>query len=152
MKLPIVTLCLVLLSACMTQPINQQVTAQDKNHAVVGAIIGAVAGAVVGGQLDDDGNRDKGVILGALVGAASGAGVGHKMDLQEQAFRDQLAAEQRRSDIAIERVREDLLKLTFDNEITFDFNQVSIKPSFFESLSKVSQVMAKYQCMKFFLG
>ena len=129
MKLAIATLCLVLLSACVTQPMNQQATAQDKNHAAMGAIIGAVGGAVVGGQLDDDGNRDKGVILGALVGAASGAGIGHKMDLQEQAFRDQLAAEQRRSDIAIERVREDLLKLTFDNEITFDFNQVSIKLS-----------------------
>ena len=145
MKLVIATLCLLPLSACMTQPTNQQSAAQDKNHAAMGAIIGAVAGAVVGGQLDDDGNRDKGVILGALVGAASGAGIGHKMDLQEQAFRDELAAEQRRFDIAIERVREDLLKLTFDNEITFDFNQVSIKPSFLDSLSKVSQVMAKYQ-------
>jgi outer membrane protein OmpA-like peptidoglycan-associated protein len=118
---------------------------QDKNHAALGAIIGAVAGAVVGGQLDDDGNRDKGIILGALVGAASGAGIGHTMDLQEQAFRDELAAEQRRSDVAIERVRDDLLKLTFDNEITFDFNQISIKPSFLNSLTKVSQVMAKYQ-------
>ena len=124
MKLVIATLCLLPLSACMTQPTNQQSAAQDKNHAAMGAIIGAVAGAVVGGQLDDDGNRDKGVILGALVGAASGAGIGHKMDLQEQALRDELAAEQRRSDVAIERVREDLLKLTFDNEITFDFNNV----------------------------
>ena len=61
----------IVLSACMTQPMNQQATAQDKNHAAVGAIIGAVAGAVVGGQLDDDGKRDKGVILGALVGAAA---------------------------------------------------------------------------------
>lgn len=83
MKLAIATLCLVLLSACMTQPMNQQATAQDKNHTAMGAINGAVAGAVVGGQLYDDGNRDKGVILGALVGAASGAGIGHKMDLQE---------------------------------------------------------------------
>ena len=145
MKLLIAALSLVLLSACVNQPMNSQSAGQDKNHAAMGAIIGAVAGAVVGGQLDDDGNRDRGVIVGALVGAASGAGIGYKMDLQEQAFRDELAAEQRRSDVAIERVREDLLKLTFDNEITFDFNQASIKPSFVNSLTKVSQVMAKYQ-------
>lgn len=119
--------------------------ATDRNNTAIGAIVGAVAGAVVGGQLDDDGNRDKGTILGALAGAAAGAGIGQHMDRQEQEFRDELAAEQRRSEIEIERVRDDLLKLTFDNEVTFDVNRADIKSSFSSSLSKVADVMQKYQ-------
>ena len=118
---------------------------RDRNNAKIGAIVGAVAGAIIGGQLDDDGNRDKGMIIGALAGAATGAGIGHYMDKQEQEFRDALAAEQRRSEIEIQRVREDLLKLTFDNEVTFDFNRAEIKPSFSASLDKVADVMQKYQ-------
>ena len=135
------------LLGCATQPAgsrdNRATT--DRNNAKIGAIVGAVAGAIVGGQLDDDGNRDKGMILGAIAGAATGAGIGNYMDKQEQEFRDALAAEQRRSEIEIERVREDLLKLTFDNEVTFDLNRADIKPSFSNSLNKVAEVMQKYQ-------
>jgi len=67
------------------------------------------------------------------------------MDRQEDEFRAALEEEQRRSEIEIERVREDLLKLTFDSEVTFDFDSASIKPSFEDSLEKVSDVIAKYE-------
>ena len=143
------SICLVLvaaLSACATQPGPDGET-RDRNNTAIGAAIGAVAGAIVGGQLDDDGNRDKGVIVGAIAGAAAGAGIGRHMDKQEEAFRDALAAEQRRSEIEIERVREDLLKLTFDNEVTFDLNSAAIKSSFTDSLNKVGEVMIKYQSL-----
>lgn len=106
----------------------------------------------MGGQLDDDGNRDKGTILGAIAGAAAGAGIGNMMDKQEQEFRDALAAEQRRSEIEIERVREDLLKLTFDNEVTFDLNSAGIKSSFSNSLDKVADVMQKYDSVAQVVG
>ena len=142
-KLLCVALAIVL-SACATQPATEGGT-QDRNNTAIGAAIGAVAGAIVGGQLDDDGNRDRGVIVGAIAGAAAGAGIGRYMDQQEQAFRDALAAEQRRSEIEIQRVREDLLKLTFDNEVTFDVNSAAIKSSFTDSLDKVAEVMVKYQ-------
>ena len=61
------------LLGCATQPAgsgDNSATA-DRNNAKIGAIVGAVAGAIVGGQLDDDGNRDKGMILGAIAGAAA---------------------------------------------------------------------------------
>eukprot|EP00903_Cladosiphon_okamuranus_P004507 g4505.t1 len=67
------------------------------------------------------------------------------MDRQEEEFRAALEEEQRRSEIEIERVREDLLKLTFDSEVTFDFDSAGIKPSFEDSLDKVSEVIAKYE-------
>lgn len=151
MKLIVPIALSALLIGCATQPSDPNATA-DRNNTAIGAIIGAVAGAVVGGQLDDDGNRDKGTILGAIAGAAAGAGIGNMMDKQEQEFRDALAAEQRRSEIEIERVREDLLKLTFDNEVTFDLNSAGIKSSFSNSLDKVADVMQKYDSVAQVVG
>jgi outer membrane protein OmpA-like peptidoglycan-associated protein len=124
---------------------NQQDGTTDRNNTAIGAAVGAVAGAVIGGQLDDDGNRDRGVITGAVIGAAAGAGIGNVMDRQEQEMRDALKAEQARSEIEIQRVKDDLLKLTFDSEVTFDFDSASIKPSFSNSLAKVAEVMTRYQ-------
>lgn len=132
----------LLITGCAVQPASQD--SPDRNNTAIGAVIGAVAGAVIGGQLDDDGNRDRGVITGAIAGAAAGAGIGHHMDKQEQAFRDALAEEERRSEIEIQRVRDDLLKLTFNNEVTFDYDSAAIKSSFTNSLDKVSEVMQKY--------
>ncbi len=133
---------LTVIAGCAT---TQPDGTQDRNNAAIGAVVGAVAGAVIGGQLDDDGNRDRGVITGAVLGAAAGAGIGNVMDRQEQEMRDALAAERARSEVEIQRVKDDLLKLTFDNEVTFDFNSAAIKPSFTSSLAKVSEVMTRYQ-------
>lgn len=130
------------LAGCAT---TQPDGTKDRNNTAIGAVAGAVAGAVIGGQLDDDGNRDRGVITGAVLGAAAGAGIGNVMDRQEQEMRDALAAEQARSEVEIQRVKDDLLKLTFDNEVTFDLNSAAIKPSFHNALAKVSEVMTRYQ-------
>lgn len=143
MRISAVLLASLLATGCATQTSNQT-GKTDRNNTAIGAVVGAVAGAVIGGQLDDDGNRDRGVITGAVVGAAAGAGIGNMMDRQEEEFRRELEAEQRRSEIEIQRVRDDLLKLTFDNEVTFDFDSAGIKPSFTDSLLKVADVMQKY--------
>lgn len=142
MKKIVILVCTVILGACATQNTGEE---GDRNNTAIGAVVGAVAGAVIGAQLDDDGNRDRGAIIGAVAGAAAGAGIGQYMDRQEQEFRDALAAEQRRSEIEIQRVREDLLKLTFDSEVTFDFDKADVKYSFMDSLQKVSDVMIKYE-------
>lgn len=139
----------ILLSGCTT--IDEEGRA-DRNNTAAGAIIGAVAGAIIGGQLDDDGNRDRGVIVGAAAGAAAGAGIGAIMDRSEREFRAALEEEQRRSEVEIERVRDDLLKLTFDSEVTFDFNSETIKPSFERSLDKVSDVISKYDSQAEIVG
>lgn len=131
----------VLAGCATTQPDGTK----DRNNTAIGAVVGAVAGAVIGGQLDDDGNRDRGVITGAVLGAAAGAGIGNLMDRQEQAMRDALAAERAASAVEIQRVKDDLLKLTFDSEVTFDVGSAAIKPSFTGSLAKVSEVMNRYQ-------
>jgi len=131
-----------LMSGCVT---TQPDGTQDRNNTATAAVIGAITGAVVGGQLDDDGNRDKGTIIGAVLGAAAGAGVGNAMDRQEQEMRDALSAEQARSEVEVQRVKDDLLKLTFDSEVTFDVDSATIKPSFTSTLAKVSEVMTRYR-------
>ena len=102
------------MTGCATQSTdtNGQV---DRNNTALGAVMGAVAGAVIGGQLDDDGNRDRGVITGALLGAAAGAGIGNHMDKQEEAFRGALEAEQRNSDIFLRKYLFSFMRAQLDN-------------------------------------
>lgn len=130
-----------ILAGCASQP---SADGEDRNNTARGAVIGAIAGAVIGGQLDDDGNRDRGILVGAAAGAIAGAAIGRQMDQQEDEFRAALEAEQQRSEIEIERVTDELLRLTFDSEVTFDFNSALLKQGFVSSLGKVSDVIAKY--------
>ena len=117
----------------------------EANRTANGAIIGAIAGAVLGAQVDDDdGNKKDGILIGAAAGAAAGAGIGAMMDRQQKEFEAELAEERRQNEIEIERVREDLLKVTFDSEVTFDFDSATIKPAFSDSLAKVADVLIKY--------
>lgn len=110
------------------------------NRTGTGAIIGAVAGAVIGHQVDDD----KGAAVGAVVGGATGAAIGHSMDQQEAAFRQELEAERRANEIEVQRVRKDLLKLTLENEVSFDFDRAEIKDPFKPTLDKLAGVLRKH--------
>jgi outer membrane protein OmpA-like peptidoglycan-associated protein len=66
------------------------------------------------------------------------------MDRQEADLRQQLANERTDHAIELERVRDDLLKLTLANEISFDFGSAAIKPAFKPTLSKLAEVLRKY--------
>lgn len=138
-KLIAIATSMVILSGCAATG-----STQDRNNTAIGAVTGAVVGALAGGQMDNDGNRDRGRIVGAIVGAAAGAGIGRYMDNQEQAFRDELATEQANHEIEIQRVTEDTIKLVLNNEVSFDHNSASVKPTFHRSLNKMSEVMNKY--------
>lgn len=113
------------------------------NKTAVGAGIGALAGGVLGNRLDKD-NRARGTVIGAAAGAAAGGGLGYMMDRQEAQLREQLAAERAQHAIEVERVRDDLLKLTLANEVSFDVNSATIKPAFRPSLAKVAEVLKQY--------
>lgn len=109
-------------------------------RAKTGAAIGAVAGAVLGHQIDDE----EGKFLGAAVGAMTGAVVGDYMDKQERAFEETLAEEQRQNEIEIERMKDETLKLSLSNEISFDFGSADIKPAFEPTLAKLTDVLKNY--------
>jgi outer membrane protein OmpA-like peptidoglycan-associated protein len=129
----------LLLAACTTHADGTQ----SVNKTAVGAGVGAVAGGVLGNRLDKD-KRGRGTIIGAAAGAAAGAGIGYLMDRQEAELREQLASERTDHAIELERVREDLLKLTLSNEISFDFDSAAIKPAFKPTMYKLAEVLRKY--------
>src|SRR5690606_15614426 len=94
-------------------------------------------------RLDKD-KRGRGTVIGAAAGAAAGAGIGYLMDRQEAELREQLASERSEHAIELERVRDDLLKLTMSNEISFDFGSAAIKPAFKPTMYKLAEVLRKY--------
>ena len=116
--------------------------ATDDPHrrAKTGAALGAVAGAVLGHQIDGK----KGRFVGAAAGALAGAAVGDYMDDQQKEFEEQLAAEREAKQLEIERMENDLLKLSLSSEVSFDFDSAKLKPSFEPSLKKLTKVLKKY--------
>ncbi len=130
----------LLVASCTTNPDGTQ----SVNKAAVGGAIGAVAGGIIGNRLDKKGSRTGGTIAGAAAGAAVGGGLGYLFDRQEKEFEEELADERAANQIEIERVRDDLLKLTLDSEVSFDYDSAAIKPAFQPSLTKLANVLAKY--------
>jgi outer membrane protein OmpA-like peptidoglycan-associated protein len=115
-------------------------TDSPNRRAQTGAAIGAVTGAILGHQVHDK----RGRYIGAIAGAAAGAGIGNYMDKQQQEMERQLAEEQRKHEIELERVREDTLKLNLDSEVSFGFNSDQINPAFHTTLGKVSEIISQY--------
>jgi len=138
-KVALLALGTLALAACTTNPDGTQTV----NRKAVGAGVGAVAGGLLGNRLDR-GDRVVGTVVGAAAGAAIGAGVGHMMDRQEEELKQQIEEERMAHAIEVERVREDLLKLTLENEVSFDFDSAAIKPAFRPTLEKLASVLAKY--------
>jgi outer membrane protein OmpA-like peptidoglycan-associated protein len=131
--------CLALFG-CTTGPDGER----SVNKTAIGGVLGAVAGGAIGNQMDDDGNRDRGTITGAAVGAAAGAGLGYLMDRQERELKERLASERAANAVQVERVRDDLLKLTLTNEVLFDYDSAAIKPAFAPTLRTLADVLSKY--------
>ncbi len=123
---------IVALSGCATDDPNRR--------AKTGAAIGAIAGAVLGHQVDGD----KGRFIGAAAGAMAGAAVGNYMDKQQRELEEQLAKERRNNEIELERLKNNVLKVNLNSEVSFDFNKADIKPGFYGSLNKLAGVVAKY--------
>ncbi len=137
----------LLLAGCTTQADGTQ----SVNKTAVGATVGALAGGVLGNRLDK-GNWTRGTIIGAAAGAAAGGGLGYMMDRQEAELREQLASERAQHAVEIQRVRDDLLKLTLANEVSFDVNSATVKPTFKPSLAKVAEVLKSYDSQMTVVG
>ncbi|BAO44597.1 OmpA family protein [Thiolapillus brandeum] len=105
-----------------------------------GAMVGAVAGAVIGHQV----NHKNGAYVGAALGALAGGGVGYYMDKQQRELEEQLAREQAAHELEIQRMKDDSLKLTLNNEVSFDFDSAEIKHGFQQTLDKLASVIQKY--------
>ncbi|HHJ14456.1 MAG TPA: OmpA family protein [Gammaproteobacteria bacterium] len=116
--------------------------ADDPNRrAKTGAAVGAIAGAVIGKQVS---GGPRGALAGAVIGGIAGGAVGNYMDEQQRAFEAELAEEQRRNELEIQRLQDESLKIDVSSEVSFDFNSASLKPAFLPTLDKVAGILSRY--------
>lgn len=137
-------IAVLLLASCANYSQANDPYRNTKQGATAGALLGAATGAIIGYQ----GGRGKGALKGALIGGAAGgalgAGVGRYMDNQQAEFERQLASERNAHQIEVERLRDQSLKITMSNEVSFGFNSANLKPAFDGTLNKVSSVLKRY--------
>ena len=124
--LPVFLLACIALTACATDDPYARTKA--------GAGIGAVTGAVIGNQVGGDRAR----ILGAAIGALAGGAVGNYQDRQQQALEAALREERQQRQVAIERLQNDVLRVSLSDEASFAFDSSTLQPAFRPTLDKLA--------------
>lgn len=108
-----------------------------------GALIGAAGGAVLG-AVAYSGNRSKGALIGVIGGGIAGSAVGAYMDNQRRDLQKYLAPEIASGQARVERLANDVLRITMTNQTAFDTNSSDIKPAFHSTMDKVGEVLVRY--------
>ncbi len=126
------------LAGCTTTPTSQEPTSQDRSRTAGGAIIGGIIGGILA---NNTGSRSTGrTAAGVIGGAVVGGAIGNAMDKKEERIR-QITAERNAKGVEVERLREDLLRVSVSSEASFDFDKAVIKPEFKPTLDKVAGVL-----------
>jgi outer membrane protein OmpA-like peptidoglycan-associated protein len=108
-----------------------------------GALIGAAGGAVIG-AIAYDKNRTKGALVGAVGGALAGGVVGRYMDDQKRDLEKNLAQEIKLGQARIDKLPNDVVRVTMTNQTAFDTNSTQIKPGFYSTMDKLADVVVRY--------
>ena len=109
----------------------------------MGALIGAAGGAAIGAVAYKK-NRTKGAIIGAVGGGLAGGAVGAYMDSQQKDLQKNLAKEISGGQAQVEKLPNDVVRITMTNATAFDVNSSQIKPGFYSSLDKIANVVIQY--------
>lgn len=128
--------------ACTLGLVGCQSINERERGTATGAGAGAVLGGILGAVLDK--NDARGVAVGAAAGAILGGSVGSVFDTQQEEFEETLRAEQDANEVEIERVRDDLLRINLDSEVSFDYDSATIRPAFSDTLAKLADVLTKF--------
>ena len=135
MKNGIVIALAVVLAGCATEgPLG---------HRETGTIIGAVGGAVVGAMAYDR-NRSKGALIGAVGGALAGGAVGRYMDDQKRDLEKNLSQEIKLGQARVEKLPNDIVRVTMTNQTAFETNSAQIKSGFHSTMDKLADVVVRY--------
>ena len=135
MKNGIVIALAVVLAGCATEgPLGYRET---------GTIIGAVGGAVVGAMAYDR-NRSKGALIGAVGGALAGGAVGRYMDDQKRDLEKNLSQEIKLGQARVEKLPNDVVRVTMTNQTAFETNSAQIKSGFHSTMDKLADVVVRY--------
>jgi outer membrane protein OmpA-like peptidoglycan-associated protein len=108
-----------------------------------GALIGAAGGAVLGAVAYSK-DRSKGALIGVIGGGLAGSAVGAYMDNQRRDLQKSLAPEISAGHARVERLANDVLKITMTNQTAFDTNSSVIKPGFDPTMDKLADVIVRY--------
>ena len=112
-------------------------------HRDMGAIIGAAGGAVVGAVAYDK-NRTKGALVGAVGGALAGGAIGRYMDDQKRDLEKNLAQEIKTGAAKVEKMPNDVVRITMTNQTAFDTDSIQVKPGFYTTMDKLADVVVRY--------
>jgi len=140
MRTPLVIVLVLTLAACenIPRPSDRPFESWEK-----GAVLGAAAGAGLG-AIAYSKNRSSGAIYGAVGGGLAGAAVGAYMDNQKRDLEKNLASEIQSGQAKVEKLPNDVVRITMTSATAFDTNSTSIKPGFYTTLDKLSNVVVTY--------
>ena len=108
-----------------------------------GVLIGAASGAVIGAIAYKE-NRSRGAVIGAIGGGIAGGAVGAYMDKQKQDLEKALAQEIQSGQARIDKMPNDVLRITMTNQTAFDTDSTTIKPGFNSTMDKLADVVVRY--------
>jgi outer membrane protein OmpA-like peptidoglycan-associated protein len=108
-----------------------------------GAAIGAIGGAVLGATAYRR-DRTKGAVIGAVGGGLAGAAVGAYMDSQKRDLEKNLAQEIQSGQARVDKMPNDVVRITMTSQTAFDTNSTQIKPAFHSTLDKLADVVVRY--------
>ena len=108
-----------------------------------GALIGAAGGAVLGAVAYSK-DRSKGAVIGVIGGGIAGSAVGAYMDNQRRDLQKYLSPEIASGQARVERLANDVLRITMTSQTAFDTNSSDIKPAFHSTMDKVGEVLVRY--------
>jgi outer membrane protein OmpA-like peptidoglycan-associated protein len=108
-----------------------------------GAAIGAIGGAVLGAAAYRR-DRTKGAVLGAVGGGLAGGAVGVYMDRQKRDLEKNLAQEIQAGQARVEKLPNDVVRITMTSQTAFDTNSTTIKPGFNSTMDKLADVVVRY--------
>lgn len=125
-------LSLCLLTSCAENPYTGESQMNDSSK---GALIGAGGGALIGGLA----GGKWGALIGAGAGAAAGGLIGHHMDNLNAELRQQLVG----SGVQVRQMGKSV-QLIMASDVTFEFNQSNLNPSFYRTLTSIAVILKKY--------
>jgi outer membrane protein OmpA-like peptidoglycan-associated protein len=108
-----------------------------------GLVIGAASGAVIG-AIAYDKNRTKGAVIGAVGGGLAGAAVGRYMDDQKRDLEKNLAQEIKTRQARVDKLPNNVVRITMTNQTAFETNSTDIKPGFHTTMDKVADIVVRY--------
>jgi outer membrane protein OmpA-like peptidoglycan-associated protein len=108
-----------------------------------GAIIGAASGAVIGAVAYKK-NRTAGAVVGAVGGGLAGGAVGAYMDSQKKDLEKNLKKEIESGAAKVQKMENDVVKITMTNQTAFDTGSAEIKPGFYTTMDRVADVVIRY--------